>query len=252
MTEQILRDLGFSSKEIKIYGLILKQKNITPAELARQSKINRTTVYALAKSLIGKGIVAEEPGGKSIRLVPVPGAELKKLIRKEERDLKVREQLISRLAEHLAIAQVGVEYAIPKIRFVEDADVEDYLYDSLKKWTENMLKHDGTWWGFQDSSFVEEYRKWIDWSWKHSPKGIELKLLSNKSPIEERLRGKYAQRQIKFWSNSESFTGTIWIGGDYIVMIVTQAKPFYLVEIHDAVMAHNLRETFKNLWPMVK
>lgn len=247
----ILKELGFSDKEIKVYGLILKHKRVTPSELARLSRINRTTVYAIAKALAGKGIVAEDLAGKSLHLMPAAPAELQKLVRKEEKDFKTREKNINRLAAELSLSQVGAEYAVPKIRFVEDADVEDCLYDNLKKWTDSMVKHDATWWGFQDHTFAENYQEWIDWSWKHSPAAIQLKLLSDRSELEKRLQGKYAKRQMKFWEKSAAFTGSIWILGDYIVMLVTRAKPFYLVEIHDAVMAQNLREVFKNLWPMV-
>ena len=42
--------------------------------------------------------------------------------------------------------------------------------------------------------------------------------------------------------------GTLWIVGDYIIMIQTLEKPFYLVEIKDAVLSHNMREVFKKLW----
>jgi predicted transcriptional regulator len=249
--EEALKELGFSDKEIRLYSLILKYKKITPSQLAKVSKINRTTVYAIVKSLIGKGLVAEDAGGKSLRLVPVPPNELKKLVRKEEREFRSREKAITQLAENLSLAQVGAEYSVPKIRFVEDADVGDYLYDNLEKWIASMLKTDPTWWGFQDHSFAENHKEWIDWSWKHSPPQIQLKLLSNRSQVEERLKGRYAKRQMKFWDKAQGFTGTIWLLGDYVVMVVTRDKPFYIIEIHDAVMAHNIREVFRNLWEMV-
>jgi hypothetical protein len=34
-------------------------------------------------------------------------------------------------------------------------------------------------------------------------------------------------------------------------MIVTGGTPRYLVEIHDAVLAHNMREVFKGIWKTV-
>ena len=56
------------------------------------------------------------------------------------------------------------------------------------------------------------------------------------------------RRQIRFWEGDSDFTGTLWMVGDYIIMIQTVERPFYLVEIHDAVLAHNMREVFKKLW----
>lgn len=251
MITKLLKTLGFTDKEIKIYLLILKYKKITPANLARGSSINRATVYAIAKSLVAKGVVIEDLGGKSLYLLPASPEALKKLNRKDEQEMKRRTQAIEALMQELALAQVGVEYPVSKIRFIEEGGIEDYLRDNLKNWIESMQKYDKTWWGFQDHSFAECYRAWIDWSWKHTPQEIELKLLSNKSAIEEQLRGKYPKRQIKFWNKSDKFTASTWIMGEYIVMIITNDKPFYLVQIHDAVMAHNQREIFKNLWNLV-
>lgn len=251
MILELLKSLGFTDKEIKIYLLILKHRKITPGNLARGSGINRATVYAIAKSLVAKGLIIEDFGGKSLYLMPASPEELKNLNRKNELEIKHRKQVTDTLIEELDLAQVGVEYPVPKIRFVEEGNIEDYLHNNLKNWVESMQKYDKIWWGFQDHSFMENYIKWIDWSWKNTPKEIELKLLSNKSTIEDRLRGKYPRRQIKFWDKSSNFTATTWIVGDYIVMVMTNTKPFYLVQIHDAVMAHNQRGIFKNLWNLV-
>lgn len=251
MIAELLKTLGFTDKEIKIYLLILKHKKITPANLARGSGINRATVYAIAKSLVAKGVVIEDLGGKSLYLLPASLEELKKLNRKSEREVEIRKKTTNSLIEELTLAQIGTEYTVPKIRFIEEKNIEDYLHNNFKNWIESIQKHDKTWWGFQDHSFVENYAYWIDWSWKNAPQDIELKLLSNKSTVEDRLRGKYPRRQIKFWDKSSNFTATTWIVGDYIVMVMTNVKPFYLVQIHDAVIAHNQREIFKNLWNLI-
>lgn len=105
--------------------------------------------------------------------------------------------------------------------------------------------------GFQDETFVKHYEKWIDWYWEEgSPPGINLKLLSNK--VAENIKQKkFSNRQIKYWGASDTFTATTWINGDYIVMLVTNQRPNYLVEIHDAVMAQNFREMFKGIWEML-
>lgn len=82
---------------------------------------------------------------------------------------------------------------------------------------------------------------------------MELKLLSNKSPIEKKMKKKkYQQRHIKFWNDTKKITATTWITGDYLIMIITNQRPHYLVEIHDATLAHNMREMFKGFWKKVK
>ena len=59
------------------------------------------------------------------------------------------------------------------------------------------------------------------------------------------------KRNIRFVSGM-NFTSSVWIAGDYIVMASTRQHPFYLFEIHDATLAHNMRETFKKLWSLTE
>lgn len=53
-------------------------------------------------------------------------------------------------------------------------------------------------------------------------------------------------------ARTSNFTVSQWILGDYSVMAQTRSRPHYLVEMHDAVYATNMRELFKNLWEEVK
>ena len=55
------------------------------------------------------------------------------------------------------------------------------------------------------------------------------------------------ERDIRF-SHDVDFTSSVWVGGEYLVMIVTKQHPFYLLEIHDATLSHNMREVFKKMW----
>jgi hypothetical protein len=114
-----------------------------------------------------------------------------------------------------------------------------------------MLKTEPTWWGFQDHTFIDFFLNSAEWYWKQAPKAVDLKLLTNRSPTEQQLSGKFERRHVKFWGEATNFISTTWVCGDYIIMINTRNHPFYLVEIHDALMAHDQREVFKNLWPLV-
>ncbi len=62
----------------------------------------------------------------------------------------------------------------------------------------------------------------------------------------------YKRRVLKFWKNTVEFTGSTWVCGDYLVMIITNQHPHYLIEIHDATLAHNVREICKGIWKDVQ
>lgn len=248
MINEILKQLGFNEKEVSVYLTILEHGKITPASVSRLTGINRTTVYSIAKDLVEKGVIVEDLGGKQGYLVALPPQDLQSLVQKEERALQNRKLLINQAIEGLQSYSKNTKYSIPKIHFVDEEDLENYLYKQTPKWNQSVLESGTLWWGFQDASFVKKYEEWIDWFWeKGNPQKTELKLLSNEL-AEKAKHKKFADRKVNYWEGSADITATTWIAGDYVIMVVTSQRPCYLVEIHDSVMAKNFREMFKSIW----
>ncbi len=250
MINNILSELGLKEKEIEIYLKILEQGKTTPAHIARLTGINRSTTYNIAKGLIERGIILEDVGDKQIYLIALPPEELKNITRKEERELLDKKNLIEQAVSELKAISKNVEYSIPKINFVYEESLEDYMYKQAPIWSQSIMKYDTIWWGFQDPTFVKYYSKWIDWFWtKSSPDKLSLRLLSNESKAEEEMKKlNYERRLIKFWDGDGHFTATTWVCGDYLILVVTDQKPHYLMQIHDAKLADNMREIFKGIW----
>jgi predicted transcriptional regulator len=250
MVEQLLKQLGFAEKEIKVYLTVLEQGKTTPANVALLTGINRSTVYSIAKDLLEKGVIAEDIAGTKGYLVALPPTDLKNLARKEERELQTKKVLIEQIATELQNFTKNTKYSVPKISFIYEEDLENFLYKQAPVWNQSILSKDGTWWGFQDPTFVQHYQKWVDWYWQSSaPENLILKLLSNDTQHEKKVAEKgYERRLIKFWNKGNNFTATTWICGDYLIMVTTNQHPHCLVQIHDATLAHNMREMFKNIW----
>jgi sugar-specific transcriptional regulator TrmB len=255
MVNEILKQLEFGDKEITVYLNILQHGKVIPSDIAKVTGINRSTVYSIAKELIKKGVITEDLGGPNRYLVARPPKDLELLLEKESKKIKKKKELVSKAIHELQTFTKDTKYSIPKIVFISDEEVGNYLYKQTPVWNESILKVDETksWWGFQDHHFVRHYEEWIDWFWQTggAPKELVLHLLSDDTA--EKIKGeKQSRRRIKFWKHNQNFTSTVWILGDYLVMIVTSAHPHYLVEIHDVVLAHNMREVFKGLWRVVK
>lgn len=251
---ETLGKIGLNEKEIKVYTTLLKTGRLTPAGISRITKINRATVYNISRSLVGKGFVSEDLGGKTLYLSPVPPESLHKITERSKRELEEKDKLLKKAISELSLMAASKTYPIPKIRFVGEGDLEEFLYDNFIKWNDELMRTDGTWWGFQDHSIIDYYREWIEWiiglKEYHNPK-IKARLLSNASPTEQKLEKKVprSKRDIRLVPGM-NFTSTIWVVGDYLIMVSTREHPYYLVEIHDNTLAHNMRETFKKLWEL--
>ncbi len=243
-----LGKLGFSEKESEVYLALLQHGKMTPAEIAKMTRISRPTVYSVSKELVKKGVVIEDLGGSSRSLIAKQPEDLAILVNREQKALDLKKATVqSAIGELKKIAQSS-KYSIPKIVFIPEEEIEGYLYKQTSTWNASIKETKTMYWGFQDPSLVEHYQEWIDWYWQQANPPV-LQLLSNESNIEETMKTKgYTNRRIRFWGGAASFTATTWIMGGYVVMINTTAHPFHLIELHDAMMAENLRQLFVGIW----
>lgn len=254
--QQTLKSIGLADKEIQLYLLLLKNGKMKPSALATGSKINRASVYNICRQLEAKGLITKDATSKATFFVPLPPDNLNQLLGEVKREVKEKEELIKKAVSELSVSLADKQYEVPKIRFVGEPEVEKYLFDNLTKWQDAVIDSDGVWWGYQDHTFVENFRKWIiaTWQTKQSKqKNYRAQVFSNTSNIENILGRKYSRskRDVRFISNT-NFTTTMWVCGDYLVMIFTNQHPFYIIEIYNSALAENTRQIFKKLWSVTK
>lgn len=254
MDEKLLKALDLSPGEAAVYKAVLAAGGIPPAALAKAAGIKRTTAYSIAHGLVEKGLITEDATKRPRVFVPSTPEQVLALIDEEHKRAAEKEATFKSLANELSKISAGKSYPVPTVRFIEEGKIAEFMKAETLKWDKNILETgETTWWGFQDHTFVEHHQKWISWYWDQAPEPIDLKLFSNRAEAEVKFGPKYASRRhIKFWGEAANFLSTTWAIGDYLVMINTRTKPFYLVEIHDKLMAHDQREVFKNLWPLVE
>ena len=250
MINESLEKLGFSPEDAAVFLAIQKEGKALPAQIARLTGLNRSTVYSVAGELKKRGVIAEDLGGKVRYLVALPPADLSQLGDAEEARLKDKRRVIAQAVEELQEFVGKPSHAIPKIIYLTEKEIEPYLRKRAKEWNESIMASDGVWWGFQDHTFVQAYGAWIDWFWRSAaPPTLSLKLLSNRSETERMMRKKgFERREIRFWKESKDFSATVWVNGEYLVMITTREHPYSLVEIHDTTLAANMRTLFKGIW----
>lgn len=250
MLEELI-EIGLNKTEAEIYLILLENNRLTPARISMITGINRSTVYAAAEELLKKGVIAEDLSGKTKYFVALRPENFLDSIDRQSREIKKKEIRAKEIIRNLELLPKSKNYSIPKIQFVEGTDIKDFIQKKTPIWEQSM-KDTGekTWWGFQDHSYVENktYRDLILWYWERASKDIDLKLFTNESGIEEKMKKENLERrQLKFWRGKE-FTSTQWILGEYIISIVTREKLHYLVQIRDAVLADNMRNFVKYAW----
>jgi predicted transcriptional regulator len=252
MDSKLLEPLGLNDSESALYAAILKAGSLPPAALAKAAGLKRTTAYSVARSLIEKGLIVEDTTRRPRVFAPASPEQVLGLIERDKKQMATREKSLERLAAELSKLSAKNAYPVPTVRFIEEGKIDSFMRQQTPVWDANLLATEPTWWGFQDHTFVEEYGDWIAWYWRQSDERIDLNLLSNRAPVEvEFAKNVTPRRNIKFWGEATDFLSTTWAIGDYLIMINTRTRPFYLVEIHDRLLAHDQREIFRNLWDLI-
>jgi sugar-specific transcriptional regulator TrmB len=254
MLEQNLKALGLNEKEVVVYLQVFKLGRATPATVSRLTGINRTTIYSVTKELLKKGILAGDLGAKTLYLSALPPQNLEALLDVKRKQLVEQESIVAKAIKELQEVPTGAAASVPKIRYIDEAEVNEYLDRNTDKWNKSVGEQDKSWWGFQDSTFVEHFDPWIrNWFTRKSSHELKVQLITNKTEAERKVaKRKYGQRAMRFSKQSSAFTATVWAAGDYLIMIYTREHPFYLIEIYNPVLADNMREMFKQLWNTVK
>ncbi|MDE1965897.1 MAG: hypothetical protein KGI41_01475, partial [Patescibacteria group bacterium] len=178
--------------------------------------------------------------------------DLQTVIESEKKRSERRQTLLAKLAEEVSVTNAETTYPVPRIKFIEEEKMREYFRQAIPVWNQSMVETGELgFYGFQDSTYVDHFEGMLHWWWKIVPPGFEVFMITNLTKGEKRLAGTYERRHMKYWGEATDFRSTTWVSGDYVIMINTQRKPFYVIEIHDKLMAHDQREVFKNLWPLV-
>ena len=172
-----------------------------------------------------------------------------RIIDQEKDELEQREDATKQLIELVSPLFKGTNYSVPKLQFFEgEKNLHNLFYDQLPIWRESMAKYDYTWWGYQDHTWAEQNLKHIEHAWSSAPPEEKLKFFTNKATIEKKIGKKYKRRFTKLVPKEFEFSSSIWILGDYIVLVMTRQKPHYAYQLNDSVFSSNLRSVFQMLW----
>ncbi|MBX7142937.1 MAG: hypothetical protein K1X79_00650 [Oligoflexia bacterium] len=246
--------LGLTENEARVYLALVELGMAGAALLTRRCGLPRTTVYSVLDALMRMGLVATEHSkGRTMFCANGPEA-LVDMVQREQEQLREKARFASDLAARIEPYFRRTNLNIPKIEFWEgEKNVRSMLFSRLSAWEQSCSISDKTFWGFQDHTFVEHYRSWLDHHWSRKDKSypeLQIKIFSNEAEVEKRLKGRISNRQVRNMPSLGEFDTTFWAGGDFVVLIFSRERPHYAAEIRDARLAANLRLVFKFLWDL--
>lgn len=253
--EDKLKSLGLTDNEIKVYLCVLENTKITPALVSKKTGVTRPTAYSVGKSLAEKGLIELDELSPTLYFIALPPENISKIVKKEKIEIEEKIKTAEELVKDLSLMPKSKSYSVPRLKFIDENHMEQFLVDSLPRYSKSAQLRDKTWWGVQDHTFLEKYPDIFKVFFKDSPKDIISKIITNAEGVPALSKVIYddyiKRRNTKFWKAAEKIGVTQEVAGDYVIIINTQSRPHYMIEIYDTVMAENQRQLFKGLWEML-
>ncbi|MFX1329751.1 MAG: TrmB family transcriptional regulator [Promethearchaeota archaeon] len=110
--EEALQSLGFTKNDSKVLLTLCKFKILSPADIAKQSGVDRARVYDSLNRLIEKGFIQKEPVKRGANYQVIPIERIFKVIREEYKQ-KIEETLT--LEKKIADLEVDQEESEPRV-----------------------------------------------------------------------------------------------------------------------------------------
>ncbi len=239
----LLQDAGLNDKESEIYLAVLELGQATILEIAKYSRIKRSTIYEIIPLLENKGIIKKTKRGKKISFAAESPKSVLALIR--EKEARFREAM----PELLAIFKSSERR--PSVFFYQGRDEIQGMYEDTLREKKTIYNY---------TSIINLY-KYLDREWvqsyidRRTQIGLETNIIAVDSPEagEWVKNAKKDLRNIKLIPNkSYDFSADVQIyGNKVIVCTFRQGEGLFGLLIEDENIAKMQKMVFDMMWSAI-
>lgn len=239
MKEEILEELGLCKNEAKLYLILLKLGSSTAAQITRESKMHRTSVYDAMERMIEKGVVSYILKGETKYFEATDPENL--LVLLKEKEIKLRE-LLPQLALSKDLSKMK-----SKAHIYEGISAVKAILNNFLKYKKPILVY-----GIPKEALPQLETFIVHYHNRRIREKIAMKHIYNYD----------AQDRIKYL-NSLQYTEAKYLPKEYNspastnicgneVVIILWSKPPLIIQIESKEIADSYRKYFDLLWELAK
>lgn len=241
--QKSLQSLGLGPKEIRFYETSFKMGPSTINEVAKESRLQRSTAYLIAQELIKKGFIQEDLKQYKSKIFALEPAKLLRMLASKQRVLR-RQELELEEALPTLQAQYQASEIKPKVRVFEGKMGllqvwKDILStkNEILCWTNQETENLGL--GLANENFIKERIK----------KGIKIKVLTidNLRGNELKAKDELSLRQTKILPKNTLFTPETYIY-DNKVAILDYTKDVIATVVESLPIVSSQKAVFELVW----
>ena len=246
--ESKLSHLGLKRNEIRAYLALLKLQRANPHQIAKEAKIERTTIYKILDELAERSLISKSMSGKRLSYYAESPETLKNMLSEQQ-------NILSQVLPYLSALQ-GSRGSKPIIRFYENRDgIRKVLTDSLN--SQEKVR--------RDFAFVENVVDFFGARFIHKQiedrikKGIHVRSLRRKSQGDKisekdwhlKKSNEKMLREVRYLPEAIEFEPLIIIY-DHVVAIMSSKKESYALVIESKEFSQAMKSLFDIAWGSVK
>lgn len=236
----LLEQYGFSENEAAIYLFLLRSFEPTVFEIAKETGVPRTTVYATLELLKKQGFISQSRRNNVARFSAESTNQLMNL-------LKRKEEVVNELMPHIrAIASRHIDAPTAKL-FVGLDGVRSGLEDILETLKTRKIQHI---YATSQPDLMEYLPKYFPrWLKEREDLGVFTKLILPHAAHGYLVSNEL--REVRFLPEAFPFDCSVTICGDKCAFFSVRADDVYCVIIESQSIAAMLRQFFLFSWEML-
>lgn len=251
MITEVLNDLGLSIEEAEIYSTLLDKGSLSASEIAKNSKVKRTYVYAVCKTLIKKGLIQQLTERNVTKFALLSPDHLMDLAERQKQEALKASQTLEGILPTLKTKYSSVETK-PVVTYFEG-------YEGIKKVYMDTINEGKTIYAFlQNSDIDPEFRTWLRENYakqRAKDKILAKVILSSGDYAKEYSKtGTELNREVKIIpANKYPFQVEVNIYGNKIAYMNfhTKANPIGII-IENEYIAKTMLAFFNLTWDSIK
>jgi sugar-specific transcriptional regulator TrmB len=243
MNTEILREIGLTENEIKIYVNLLRSGSSTAYEISKQTGIYRVHVYDKLEQLMNKGLVTHVYRGSKKFFQATHPSKIKQYLEDKKRNLENQEQEVNSILPELeAMTRLPREDTFVEV-FKGKEGLKYFLKDIIKTKKEVLVT------GLDDQKYQETLPIFIKQYFRDLRKEkIKERIITLKKKGVFLFDKKLAPTTNYRFLEEKQFNPTNTFVYGSKVVIVTWGTPVTAVMIKNESIAETYRNHFEHLW----
>ncbi len=245
MDTKILKEIGLTDNEIKVYLTMLEEDENLASTIANKTRINRSLVYTILTNLINKGMISYVIKENRKYFKATAPEKILNVLKEKEQEIRKQEEKIKEIIPKLKSLK------LPK---KEEPSIEVYKgKEGLKTVLDDVLKEgkDYQMIGYTAiGTKIAEY--WFaHWHRRRIKMGIKRKILAPYT-LKGKSVMKYPLTKAKYFPSHYSMQTSTLIYGDKATIYLPLKNDFLGIMIKSKEIIETYRSQFNLLWKIAK